>query len=128
MEAVLIVGDQATGQPTVPALLMRHGFDVRTVPSADDAVRECRGHPPDLVLAPAGLTCTNGEPLTRALRSDAAMAGELGMLCLAASTEQAELEIRDGAADTVLLRPVSARTLMQELTLIADRRPRRHSP
>ncbi len=124
METLLLVGAPIAEQTRTATLMERHGFDVLTAASAEDAVSQCHERRPDLVLAPAGLMRTDGEHLTTALRGDT-HTRHVGLLCLADSIEEAEAEMRRGAADTVLLRPVRTRTLARELGLIVDQRQER---
>lgn len=124
METVLLVGGRDAEQALQATLLRRHGFAVLTAASADDAVRECRDRGPELMVSPAGLKRQDGVLLTTALRAGAGTR-DVGVLCLARSVEEAEGEMRNGAADTVLLRPVRTRVLVQELALIIDRRQAR---
>ncbi len=124
LETVLLVGRPDADQTLEAALLKRHGFAVLTAASPDEAVRECRDRRPDLVVAPAGLKRGDGMLLTTALRAGAETR-DVGVLCVARSVEEAEGEMRRGAADTVLLRPVRTRMLVQELALIIDRRQAR---
>ncbi len=121
METVLLVGRPDAEQTLEAALLKRHGFAVLTAASPDEAVRECRDRRPDVVVAPAGLKRGDGMLLTTAIRAEAETR-DVGVLCLARSVEEAEAEMRRGAADTVLLRPVRTRMLVQELGLIIDRK------
>ncbi len=127
LQTVLLVGRRDAGQMLEAALLKRYGFAVLTAVSAEDAVRECRDRRPDLVVAPAGLKRRSGVLLTTAIRAEPETRA-VGVLCLARSVEEAAGEMRHGAADTVLLRPVRTRMLAQELALILDRRQGRARP
>ena len=123
MATVLLVGEHSPERGLEAAILRRYGFEVRaTSPAA--ALQSCASDPPTLVLAPAGLRAGDGRSLTTALREVAAPR-DLAVLCVAATLEESDLEMERGGADLVLLRPVRARKLVEELTLLAERRPLR---
>ncbi len=124
METVLLVAEPSPEQSLEAAVLRRYGFDVRTAWPADAALMACASDAPDLVLAPAGLMTADGRALTAGIR-EVVQPLDPGVLCLAADLEQSDAETEHGEADTVLLKPVRAQTLVHELNFLSERRARR---
>jgi len=120
MDRVLIVAPSGPMRGLEAAALTRYGFDVRTAEDAETALQLCLGDPPDVVVVPAGLAGADGMMFTAALRASPATR-RVPVLALATSLEEVARQSEDAPADTVLLRPVRVRTLVQELTLLTTR-------
>ncbi len=124
MDTVVLVGEHTAERRLEATILRRYGFAVRSAWPPDAALSACASETPDLVLAPAALKDGNGTPFTAALRRLQASC-DPAVLCLAATLEEFDEEMERGGADTVLLRPVRARRLVEELTMLSERRPPR---
>lgn len=118
MDRILLVEPDNGTRGFLASVLTRYGYDVATAGDADTALAACSATRPDVVIAPAALPSGNGLPLTFILRTEPATR-DVAVLCLARSLAAAEAET--GRADTVLLRPVRVRTLVQEMAMLAAR-------
>lgn len=124
METVVLVREETPERRLEAAILRRYGFAVGTAWPPEAALAACAAESPDLVVATAGLKDGSGGLFTGALRRLGAPRA-LAVLCLAATLAEFDLEMEQGEADTVLLRPVRPRKLVDELTMLAERRPGR---
>ncbi|MFY7855422.1 MAG: phosphate regulon transcriptional regulator PhoB [Rubrivivax sp.] len=122
MTAVLVVEDEAAIAELVAINLRHAGFDVRTVPSAEQAQAALDPVLPDLVLLDWMLPGQSGLQLARRWRSDP-RTRELPIIMLTARAEEADkVSGLDAGADDYLPKPFSPSELLARIRAVLRRR------
>src|SRR5512135_3537595 len=114
-QAVLIIEDEATISKNLNTYLMRHGFEVRVAPTAEEGMAQLDVFKPDAILLDFNLPGMNGlEALTK-LRTQAPDVRVI-MITGHGNVELAVEAMKSGAYD-FLTKPVS----LGKLKLLLDR-------
>ena len=119
---VLVVDDEADARHLVEHLLSSRGASVRTMPSADEAIRDLKDRLPDVLVIDIAMPVTDGLMLIRSIRSHLAAAG-IAAIALTALTrpEDEERALREGF-DLYLSKPLDAQILTAAVARLARRR------
>ena len=109
-DSVLIVEDTPLNLKLVRVLLSRHGFDVRTASTAEEALEAVQQSRPGLVLTDVQLPGMSGLDLTRKLKSDPSTR-DITVLALTAFAMKAdEQKAYDAGCDGYITKPIDTRT------------------
>ena len=122
-ETILIVEDEEEILELVAYNLTREGFAVRTVATGEDALREVRRQPPDLMLLDLMLPGVDGLEVCRKVKADSATR-DLPIIMLTAKSEEADIVTGlELGADDYITKPFSRRVLLARVKAVL----RRHS-
>lgn len=109
MFLVLVVEDDRDIGAVLRTLLEAEGYRVAVADSAERALREARGHRPDLMLLDLGLPDRDGQSVIREVR----VFSPLPIIVLSARTMEAErIAALDAGADDYVTKPFSSRELL----------------
>lgn len=118
---VLIVEDEPDIRDLVVHHLKRDGYQVSTASSGEEALRQVRAVPPDLVLLDLMLPAMDGLEVCRRLRQDPATAS-LPIVILTAKSDEVDrvlgLEL---GADDYIVKPFSPKELMARVRAVLRR-------
>ncbi len=109
-ESVLVVEDTPVNLKVVKILLARHGFDVRTASTAEEALEVLRQFRPGLVLTDVQLPGMSGLDLTRKLKSDPATRGIMVLALTAFAMRADEQKAYEAGCDGYITKPIDTRT------------------
>ncbi len=113
--AVLVVEDEATLAKNVALFLQRHGHEVKTVASAEDALQELELFKPNAVVLDFNLPGMNGLELLAKIR--AADPQTIVIMATGHGSEQVAVDAMKAGAHDYLMKPVS----LGKLKLILDK-------
>jgi CheY-like chemotaxis protein len=117
---VLVVDDDNTTRTLLSALLRSNGYDVRQAADGEQAINECTGEVPDLVLLDLFMPGMNGHEVAAHLKSKAESKAT-PIIMLTSSDDQAEIERahENGASDYVV-KPFEAGELLSKIKRALD--------
>jgi two-component system KDP operon response regulator KdpE len=115
---VLVVDDEVEMQRALRAGLRYHGFDVRTVGSGEDALRESAGWRPDVILLDLGLPGMDGFATLRALRP-ATRAAVIVVSVMPG--EKDKVRALDAGADDYVVKPFGTDELVARIRAVLRR-------
>jgi two-component system phosphate regulon response regulator PhoB len=122
-ETILIVEDEEEILELVAYNLAREGYSVRTVTTGEDALKEVRRQPPDLMLLDLMLPGVDGLEVCRKVKADSATR-DLPVIMLTAKSEEADIVTGlELGADDYITKPFSRRVLLARVKAVL----RRHS-
>src|SRR5690242_8345845 len=110
-DSVLIVDDTPVNLKLVKVLLARHGFDVRTASTAEEALEVARSFRPRLVLADIQLPGMDGLEMTRRLKSDPITRETVVLALTAFAMKGDEQRAFEAGCDGYITKPIDTRTL-----------------
>ena len=115
---ILVVEDSATDRQYLTDLLEKHGYNVSTAESAEEALAKIRALPPDLVLMDVILPGQNGYQATRMLSRDDGTSHIPVIICTTRGQETDRIwGMRQGARDYVV-KPVNQAELLAKISAI----------
>jgi len=115
---VLIVDDSKTELMVLSDLLSRHGYNVRTADSAEEAFKRLAEQKPDLILMDVVMPGQNGFQLTRSISRDPQFAGVPIIMCTSKNQETDRVwGMRQGARDYVT-KPVDGKELLSKIAAL----------
>lgn len=124
VRSVLVVDDEKDIRELLEYNLVRNGFQVKCVGTGEDALREARQSPPDLVLLDLMLPGVDGLDVCKKLKSDERTA-HVPVVMLTAKGEEADqivgLEL---GADDYIAKPFSPRVLLARIKAVLRREER----
>lgn len=123
-ESILVVEDNALNLKLVRAVLENAGFLVRAALTAEDAVAQAMGDPPDLVLMDLQLPGMDGYAGLRALRADPATRRIPVLAVTALAMQQDRDNVELAGFDGYIEKPISVRDLPEQVRDVL-RHPRR---
>jgi CheY-like chemotaxis protein len=109
-DSVLVVEDTPVNLKVVKILLSRHGFDVRTASTAEEALEVLQQFRPELILTDVQLPGMSGLDLTRTLKSDPATRDIMVLALTAFAMRGDEKRARDAGCDGYITKPIDTRT------------------
>lgn len=110
-EPILIVDDNAINLKLARVLLAGHGYEVRTVANAEEALAVLETFHPRLILMDLQLPGMDGLALTRRLKA-APATKEIQIVALTAFAMKGdELKARSAGCDGYIAKPIDTRTL-----------------
>jgi two-component system KDP operon response regulator KdpE len=115
---VLVVDDEVEMQRALRAGLTYHDFDVRTVGSGEDALREAAGWRPDVILLDLGLPGMDGFATLRALRP-ATRAAVIVVSVMPG--EKDKVRALDAGADDYVVKPFGTDELVARIRAVLRR-------
>jgi two-component system, cell cycle response regulator DivK len=110
-ESILIVEDTPVNMKVVRVLLTRHGFDVHTAGTAEEALAVLRQFHPELILTDVQLPGMSGLDLTRKLKSDPSTRDIIVLALTAFAMKKDELNAYAAGCDGYITKPIDTRTL-----------------
>ena len=110
-ESILVVEDTPVNMKVVRVLLTRHGFDVRTAGTAEEALEVLQQFRPELILTDVQLPGMSGLDLTRKLKSDPSTRGIIVLALTAFAMKKDEKNAYDAGCDGYITKPIDTRTL-----------------
>lgn len=117
---VLVADDDEGVTSVVARTLTREGYDVRTAPDGDKALRSVREWRPDAIVLDVLMPGTDGLAVCRQIRSERP---DLGILMLTAKDGASDQIVGlDAGADDYLVKPVSLQVLAAHLRAVLRRR------
>lgn len=117
---VLVADDDEGVTSVVARTLKREGYDVRTAPDGDEALRSVREWRPDAIVLDVLMPGTDGLAVCRRIRSERP---DLGILMLTAKDGASDQIVGlDAGADDYLVKPVSLEVLAAHLRAVLRRR------
>jgi len=112
---IMIVDDSPTERYFLNELLVKNGFVVTAVESAEEAVARLQQHQPDLILMDVVMPGQNGFQLTRQLSRDPATQGIPIILCTSKNQQTDRIwGLRQGARDYIA-KPVRPEELLEKI-------------
>jgi DNA-binding response OmpR family regulator len=115
---VLVVDDEVEMQRALRTGLRYHDFDVRTVGSGEEAVREAAGWRPDVILLDLGLPKMDGFATLRALRP---MTRAAVIVVSVMPGEKDKVRALDAGADDYVVKPFAMEELAARLQAVLRR-------
>lgn len=109
-ESILIVEDTPVNLKVVRVLLTRHGFDVRTAGTAEEALEVLRQFRPELILTDLQLPGMSGLDLTRQLKSDPSTRDIIVLALTAFAMKGDEQRAYEAGCDGYITKPIDTRT------------------
>jgi len=109
-DSVLVVEDTPVNLKVVKILLSRHGFDVRTASTAEEALEVLRQFRPELILTDVQLPGMSGLDLTRKLKSDPATRDIMVLALTAFAMRGDEKKAYEAGCDGYITKPIDTRT------------------
>jgi two-component system cell cycle response regulator DivK len=109
-DSVLVVEDTPVNLKVVKILLSRHGFDVRTAATAEEALEVLRQFRPEVILTDVQLPGMSGLDLTRKLKSDPATRDILVLALTAFAMRGDEKRAYEAGCDGYITKPIDTRT------------------
>jgi CheY-like chemotaxis protein len=121
MATVLVVEDRPTDRELLVALLGNSGYDVLEAETGDEALRLAREWKPDLVIADMLVPEMDGLDLSRAVRSDPAIAAT-PIILYTATYELWELErlARAAGVSLVLRKPTDPKEILSAVAALLE--------
>jgi len=110
-EPILIVDDHPANLKLARVVLSGAGFEVRTVPDAEEALAILERFRPRLILMDLQLPGMDGFELTRRLKADPARRGIVIVALTAYAMKGDEEKARQAGCDGYLSKPIDTRTL-----------------
>ena len=110
-ESILVVEDTPVNMKVVRVLLTRHGFDVRTAATAEEALDVLQQFHPGLILTDVQLPGMSGLELTRKLKSDPSTRDIIVLALTAFAMKRDEKNAYDAGCDGYITKPIDTRTL-----------------
>jgi two-component system cell cycle response regulator DivK len=110
-EPILIVDDQPANLKLARVVLSSAGFEVRTVPDAEEALTVLERFHPRLILMDLQLPGMDGFELTRRLKADPSRSGIVIVALTAYAMKGDEEKARQAGCDGYLSKPIDTRTL-----------------
>jgi CheY-like chemotaxis protein len=110
-EAILVVDDNPINLKVVKLSLEVEGYDVRTVPDAEQALALLATFRPRLVVMDIQLPGMDGLALTRQLKADPATRDAIIIAVTAYAMKGDEQRALDAGCDGYIAKPIDTRTL-----------------
>ncbi len=110
-DSILVVEDTPVNMKVVRVLLTRHGFDVHTAGTAEEALELLEKFHPELILTDVQLPGMSGLELTRKLKSDPATRDIIVIALTAFAMKKDEQNAYDAGCDGYITKPIDTRTL-----------------
>ena len=110
-ESILVVEDTPVNMKVVRVLLTRHGFDVHTAGTAEEALEVLQQFRPGLILTDVQLPGMSGLDLTRKLKSDPSTRDIIVLALTAFAMKKDEQNAYDAGCDGYITKPIDTRTL-----------------
>lgn len=118
---VLVVDDEKDIRDLLEHSLTRNGFRVTSVPTGEDALREARRNPPDLVLLDLMLPGVDGLDVCKALKGDERTSHVPVVMLTARSEESDQIVGLELGADDYIAKPFSTRVLLARVRAVLRR-------
>jgi two-component system cell cycle response regulator DivK len=109
-DSVLVVEDTPVNLKVVKILLSRHGFDVRTASTAEEALEVLRQFRPELILTDVQLPGMSGLDLTRKLKSDPTTRDIIVLALTAFAMRGDEKKAYEAGCNGYITKPIDTRT------------------
>jgi len=110
-DSILVVEDTPVNMKVVRVLLTRHGFDVHTAGTAEEALELLQHFRPELILTDVQLPGMSGLDLTRKLKSDPSTRDIIILALTAFAMKKDEQNAYDAGCDGYITKPIDTRTL-----------------
>jgi len=112
---IMVVDDSATDMHLLTQMLKKHGYNVATASSGEEAVARVKQEKPDAILMDIVMPGMSGFEATRTIARDPETAGIPIIIC---STKGQETDkawgLRQGARD-YLVKPINEKVLIEKL-------------
>ena len=122
-ESILIVEDTPVNMKLVRVLLSRHGFDVHTAATAEEALQVLREFRPRLILTDVQLPGMSGLDLTRKVKSDPSMRDVKILALTAFAMKKDEENAYAAGCDGYITKPIDTRTFPSLIRQYLERGP-----
>ena len=119
---ILIVEDDASLSEVLDYNLRQEGYETQVARDGQQALREARLRPPELIILDLMLPMIDGLEVCRQIRADAAMQDVLVLMLTARSEESDELVGFSVGADDYVTKPFSVKVLLQRLQALLRRK------
>jgi len=110
-DSILVVEDTPVNMKVVRVLLTRHGFDVHTAGTAEEALDALRHFRPELILTDVQLPGMSGLELTRKVKSDPSTRDIVVLALTAFAMKKDEQNAYEAGCDGYITKPIDTRTL-----------------
>ncbi len=110
-ESILVVEDTPVNMKVVRVLLTRHGFDVLTATTAEEALEILHQSRPRLILTDLQLPGMSGLDLTRMVKADPATRDIIVLALTAFAMKKDEQIAYEAGCDGYITKPIDTRTL-----------------
>ena len=120
-DTVLVVEDTPVNMKVVRVLLTRHGFDVRTAGTAEEALEVLQQFRPGLILTDVQLPGMSGLELTRKVKSDPSTRDIIVLALTAFAMKKDEQNAYDAGCDGYITKPIDTRTFPTVIRKYIDR-------
>jgi CheY-like chemotaxis protein len=127
-ESVLVVEDTPVNLKVVKILLSRHGFDVRTASTAEEALEVLHEFRPELILTDVQLPGMSGLDLTRKLKSDPSTRDIAVIALTAFAMTGDEKKAFEAGCDGYITKPIDTRTFPTLVRQYMERSPEKTQP
>ncbi len=118
VKKILVVDDSATERLYLTELLTRHGFEVMTAQTGEQALELARENRPDLIIMDVVMPGLNGFQATRSMHRDPDTSTIPVILCTSKAQETDRIwGLRQGARDYVV-KPVKAGELLTKIAAL----------
>ena len=116
MKRILIVEDKATSRELLRTVLEQQGYAVDEALDGEDALRQVRANPPDLVLLDLQIPARDGYDVVREIRKDPRLQ-TVPVVAVTASAMQGDREkVLTAGFTAYIAKPVSLVQLRQEVS------------
>ncbi|MDY0012068.1 MAG: response regulator [Rhodocyclaceae bacterium] len=118
IQKILVVDDSATERFALLEFLTKHGYQVVTAESGEEAITKSKAEKPDLILMDVVMPGMNGYQATRTISREAATSAIPIIMCTSKGLETDKIwGMRQGAYD-YLVKPVSLPDLLARIRAI----------
>lgn len=115
---VLICDDETAPLEAMAWVVRKAGYEVVTAQNGEEAIRQARGHRPDLILLDIDMPLKDGYQVCEEIKSDpATRAGHVLILTAFAQDYQKE-KARASGCDEIMTKPFSPRKLRERIVEI----------
>jgi two-component system cell cycle response regulator len=118
---ILVIEDQPIELKLAGRVLEAAGFTVNGIDAAEQAFASIKDDRPDLILLDMGLPGMDGLALLKRLKADPETRGILIVAVTAYPERFSQAKAVEAGCDGYLLKPISTRTLPQQLSDVAGR-------
>ncbi len=116
---ILVIDDGAVERRFISRSLEKRGYDVSTAKDGQDGLKAAQEEKPDLIVLDYHMPGLDGVEVCKKLKADKAQTRDIPVVFLTGSKSPASVvDCYDVGAEYYLSKPISARTLVNEVDMV----------